>query len=347
MAEDRLSRMGASSSARPAEGESGGSPSLARQLLQPRTLVSFLIAFLIIAFVFSRQHIPFVEVLQHMKHANVGLYLLAFATYYSSFYVRAVRWRRMLCNAGYGPEHGKELPRTRSLIRIVYLSWFANTVLPAKLGDGYRGYLLKRNAGVSFTKAVGTIVAERITDVAVLFSMLVLCGLLAFRDHLPAHFDTLVFFGALLAVLSISALFALKLIGPWIAQVLPERVRPHYLRLEEGVLRAYSGQLPLIVLLTIFVWLLESARFWLVAASLGVHFTPALAIFIALTASLLTTVPFTPAGLGIVEGAMIAALLFVIDDRSLAGSIALLDRTITYWSIVVIGAVVYLISRNR
>ncbi|MDQ3327694.1 MAG: lysylphosphatidylglycerol synthase domain-containing protein, partial [Chloroflexota bacterium] len=62
---------------------------------------------------------------------------------------------------------------------------------------------------------------------------------------------------------------------------------------------------------------------------------------------LLTTVPFTPAGLGVVEAAIVTVLLPVINDAGLAGSVALLDRTITYWSLVLIGAVVYLFSGNK
>jgi hypothetical protein len=72
-----------------------------------------------------------------------------------------------------------------------------------------------------------------------------------------------------------------------------------------------------------------------------------LVIFIALAASLLTTVPFTPAGLGVVEAAIVTVLLPVINDAGLAGSVALLDRTITYWSLVLLGAVIYLFSGNK
>src|SRR3712207_7067169 len=39
---------------------------------------------------------------------------------------------------------------------IVMLSWFANCIVPAKLGDAYRAYLLKRTAGVSFSDRKST-----------------------------------------------------------------------------------------------------------------------------------------------------------------------------------------------
>lgn len=324
-----------------------GGLALGRQLLRPRTLISFAVSFAIIAFVFARQDIPFSQVWANIRQTNLALYLLGFASYYATFYVRTLRWKQVLRNAVYSADADVEAPSTPRLTRIIVLSWFANTILPAKLGDGYRGYLLKRASNVSFYKAMGTILAERIADVGMLFSLLVLSGLLAFRDQLPPHFGTLVMFGAALSAVSLSVLFLLKYLGPWLARILPSKVRPMYGRLEQGVLLAFRQRLSFIMLLTLLVWGLESARFWFVAASLGVHFGVFLAVFVALAASLLTTVPITPAGLGVVESAVIAVLLLVIHDKSLAGSIALLDRTITYWSLLVVGAVVYLFSRDK
>jgi uncharacterized protein (TIRG00374 family) len=60
-----------------------------------------------------------------------------------------------------------------------------------------------------------------------------------------------------------------------------------------------------------------------------------------LMSALLTTLPVTPAGLGIVEVAIVGVLKLVDVDASLAGSIALLDRLLTYWSLVGVGIVLY------
>ena len=40
------------------------------------------------------------------------------------------------------------------LTEILYLSWFANCVVPAKLGDIYRSYLARNCLGVSMSKTV-------------------------------------------------------------------------------------------------------------------------------------------------------------------------------------------------
>ena len=93
------------------------------------------------------------------------------------------------------------------------------------------------------------------------------------------------------------------------------------------------------------VWVAEGARLGLVVLSLnivGVHLGPSQFLLIALVAALLTTVPFLPGGLGLVEAGMIGVLITVGGVTNLAAvSITLLDRSISYASLVVIGFVIF------
>lgn len=335
----------------PAREEGTDDLSLRKQLLRPRTLVSFGVSLAIVVYIFSRQQIPFGDVLRTLRSASPLPFLLAFVTYYSSFLVRSLRWRQVLRNAE-GRDTG---PRTHlpflGVLRIIFISWFANAVLPVKLGDAYRGYLLKRWTNTSFSRTLGTIVAERILDVGALFTLLLISGAVAFHTHLPPRFVLLLGLGGILTLIAFSALFALRFIGPFIRRLLPARAADLYGRLETGVLLAFKGRLPFILALTLLVWALESATFGLVARSLGTELHLAVIVFLALSASLLTTVPFTPAGLGIVEGAVVAVVLWVIPDgpqaHALALSIALLFRSVTYWSLLVSGAIVYMFSFHK
>ena len=68
-------------------------------------------------------------------------------------------------------------------------------------------------------------------------------------------------------------------------------------------------------------------------------------IFVALAGSLLTSVPGLPGGLVLVEGGMTGALALAMPIGQ-ALAVALLYRTISYWSIVVLGLPLYLISRK-
>ena len=61
-----------------------------------------------------------------------------------------------------------------------------NCLVPAKLGDLYRSYLVKRRFGVSLSRTVGVVVAERLLDLFVVFGLLIIGGYVAFgRTVLP------------------------------------------------------------------------------------------------------------------------------------------------------------------
>lgn len=72
-------------------------------------------------------------------------------------------------------------------------------------------------------------------------------------------------------------------------------------------------------------------------------------MFVALTSSLLTTVPATPGGLGLVEGGIIGVLISPLFGvaKVAAGAAAILDRVINYWSIVLFGLILFLVSKRK
>jgi uncharacterized protein (TIRG00374 family) len=69
---------------------------------------------------------------------------------------------------------------------------------------------------------------------------------------------------------------------------------------------------------------------------------------VALTGSLLTAVPFTPAGLGIVEAGIVGVLTLVYNvPQTEALTIVLVDRAISVLSIIALGSVTYAVSPMR
>ncbi len=98
------------------------------------------------------------------------------------------------------------------LTEILYLSWFANCVVPAKLGDFYRAYLARNCLRVSMSKNYGTILAERMLDLLVLFPLLMLATVWAFwsrLDQLPQPLKLALLGGLILALIAIVALVVL------------------------------------------------------------------------------------------------------------------------------------------
>ena len=109
--------------------------------------------------------------------------------------------------------------------------------------------------------------------------------------------------------------------------------------------------IPLLGITTVAIWMTEALRLWLVVEALGfpdVSLGLSGATFVALIGSLLTAVPLSPAGLGIVElgvvGVLVAAYGIPIEE---ATTIALVDRAISVFSIIVFGSIAYALSPLR
>src|SRR4029079_15807627 len=123
------------------------------------------------------------------------------------------------------------------------------------------------------------------------------------------------------------------------------RSRDKYVKLQEGTLQSFRRRsLPTLIGYTAMIWLLEGGRLFFVTRSLDTHIDLAVVVLIALASSLLTTLPLTPGGVGLVECAVFVVLGTVCLDDATALSIALLDRLINYWSIVGGGIIVYIAS---
>ncbi|MGH2385786.1 MAG: lysylphosphatidylglycerol synthase transmembrane domain-containing protein, partial [Candidatus Limnocylindria bacterium] len=136
-----------------------GDVSLARRLGNWRTIASIVFALALLFFLFRVVlNVDFGEVWRLVIGANPVFLLLAFLAYYTTFPLRGLRWHFVLARTG---TH----VRYRDATEILFLSWFVNCLVPAKLGDLYRAYLLKGNYGASGSRTVGTVFIERVADI--------------------------------------------------------------------------------------------------------------------------------------------------------------------------------------
>jgi uncharacterized protein (TIRG00374 family) len=154
-----------------------------------------------------------------------------------------------------------------------------------------------------------------------------------------------------LVVLIVAGLTAMRYLSPYIRRVVPHRLERVYGLFEEGTLGSLRPRaLPLLLLLTALIWTAESLRLLFVIEAMGgLDLGLPAIMFVALTSSLLTTVPATPGGLGLVEGGIIGVLISPLFGvaKVAASAAAILDRVINYWSIVVFGFVIYLVSKRK
>ncbi len=327
-----------------AEGPSRESLSIKARLRQPRTILSIAVPLVIIAvFVYlNREDLERVPSL--ILQANPLLILLAFGIFYLGFPLRGYRWASLLRGSGVRI-------RVKDATEILFLSWLVNCVVPAKLGDVYRAYLLKINSTTSLSRTFGTVFTERILDLFAIATLGLAAGFWSFRSGMPGPIQA-VFVVGLVVILGLGlGMFTLRNFGRRliVALPLPGQVLELYDRFEEGVFGAIGvRQLPRFGILTGLIWATESLRLFFVVQAFGfsdVTLGISGAVFVALIGSLLTAVPLAPAGLGVVE----LGVAWVLTNAygvpvAEATAIVLLDRVISVFSIIVLGSIAYALS---
>ena len=321
--------------------------SLLARLRQPRTILSITVPLIIILIAVYLNRSVLADVPRYVSEANPLLVLAAFAIYYLGFPLRGYRWKTLLKGAGYRVS-------SKDATEILFLSWLVNCVVPAKLGDVYRAYLLKLNSPVSATRTLGTVFIERILDLFAIAVLGLAAGYWRFHDKLGELSWTMQFifaFGVVLVVILAVLLIVMRSFGRRVIEALPlpHRATVLYERFEEGVFNSVGIKgLPGLGLLTVAIWATEAMRLGFVILALGfpgLNLGVSGILFVALIGSLLTAVPLTPAGLGAVEGGVGTVLVTVFGvPLGQATAIILVDRAISVFTIVIFGAIAYMIS---
>ena len=275
-----------------------------------------------------------------VKASNPWYLALAFAVHYTTFLFRGARWRRLLQNA---QAEDSAVPGVLYCSQLVLLGWFVNSVAGFRLGDAYRAYLYRAEQDASFSRTVGTLLAERMVD-----GFLVVLLLLAAAPFLvnggQAITWTLLGTAVVLVALLISVFLAITWGKERALRILPDWLAQRYQRLQEGAAGSLR-QVPTVTFWGLLGWLSEVGRLYLVAHALNLGLGLPLAIFMALANSLLTLVP-TPGGIGAVESG-VAGLLVRLSRISSSDAVALVvaDRLITYVSVIMVGAVIFLLRQ--
>jgi uncharacterized protein (TIRG00374 family) len=328
--------------------------SLRKRFLNWRTLIPLVVVLGLLYFLARQTNINPQKTWATIQHANLLYFLAAFGIFYFSFIIRALRWRILLQNAGFTQEQGLKLPGVLKIVEIIYISFFVNSVVPAKAGDLYRAYLLRQEVGGSTTRSFATVVAERLLDLSMLLLLFIPAILISLRDHLPPQLQIGLFVALGVVIVALGVLIVLRLARERIAQLVPEKFREHFYHFQEGTLGSFR-RLPLLGTLTAGVWICEGLRFFFIALALNLFegnplFILAASVVVGLGESLLTAVPTTGGGVGLVEGGMGAIIALYYTGADLANQAAaaiLLERTITLFSLLFFGCIVFLFAFGR
>jgi uncharacterized protein (TIRG00374 family) len=330
----------------PSEERSGnGMPdasTLRRRVLSLPTLIAIVVGASLLGFALWRIFdFEWDEVWTNIRNVDPAKYLLALVLYYLSFWFRGLRWRQLAKTANIGGSNGDKVPGTLALSGIILMGWFANSVAFLRLGDAYRGWALAKESGSDFPSSLGTVLAERIQDMAAVLLLVLFAAIWISLEGDSEVPGWVVFAAFVLVGVLILGLLVMRLAGDRISNRLPGRLASAYTNFQNGTLGSFSGRgIPPQIALGVIGWLLEVARFYFVAESMGFDISFGIILFAALANAMLTTIP-TPGGFGFVEGGLTGLLiLFGMSDADSISLVAI-DRTISWLSVILFGGILF------
>ncbi len=225
--------------------------------------------------------------------------------------LRGIRWQRLLAPLAV-------IPVSRSVAYLA-IGYFANTMLPARLGDVARAFLAGRSFGVSRLSVLGTVVVERLLDGVFILALVAVLGLnVVGGGSLATTAAWLVLIAAIGATGLVVVIALVRRAGEGVAR---DRIRSLLDRVLMGAaaLRSRSTS-ALVVVLTVAAFAAAVAMFALIADAAGVELSILQCVLAMGGLALSTSIPAAPGSIGTYEfvGLTILTTLGLNPEVSLA-----------------------------
>jgi len=256
------------------------------------------------------------ETARALSRAAPAGVLLAIVLVLVELTIRAERWRVLL--------HPSAQVPYRSAFAYLMIGYFANTVLPARLGDAARAYLAGRSFRISPLVALGTVVVERVSDALMILVIVVLTGLaVAPKSQLAGSAEVLAIAAALgLAAAAVVGFVVLR--SRLLDRRFGRQIRAVVARIAEGatVLRRPRGAAHVLGL-TFLPFGVGVFTFGSISSALGMPLNPVEWAFVLGVLALSTAIPAAPGSLGTYEFAGVTALgvLGIEPSQALAATV--------------------------
>ena len=234
----------------------------------------------------------------------------AIAIYAVATVVRGERWQSLLRAEGAEParadSHGLNV-----------VGYAANNVLPARAGDAVRVFLMAPRAHTSKKAVLGTLLAERLLDIAVILTLFVVVGYGLLGEAGAGDVGWILLATAVVAGAGVAAVVLVRrnerlhaFAAPILSSTLQLRGR-HGLRLLAA---------------TLLIWALEAGVWMTTGAAAGFPMDPIEGCYIVALASVFALIPSGPGYAGTQDAAAITGILALGGTESQAVTYLILVR---------------------
>ena len=298
-------------------------------------------------FAWFLSHANLASVGAHVRRARVDLLVAGFLAVVVTYLLRAWRWQYLL--QPIGPT------RFRTAFRTTVIGFAALGVLPARVGDILRPYLLARREGLSVSATLATIVMERVLDLIAVLALLAFYVWGIGADFpIPAALMRAIEVSAAVGALGAAVLLGLM----WVFATHPERIGDLVLTLGRVLPARIAGRisefarkfsagfaaarnpraLAMAVVWSFPLWIAISAEVWLVTVAFGIAMPFAGAFLLQGLLVIGVAVP-TPGAVGSYhEAYRIGVTTFFGANDDVAVAAAIVTHAISYFPVVMLGA---------
>jgi uncharacterized membrane protein YbhN (UPF0104 family) len=256
--------------------------------------------------------------------SEIAALLGAIALYGLATVVRAERWQRLL-------EDERATPARVDTYALTCVGYMGNNVLPARAGDAIRAVLMAPRGNTSVRTVIGTLLAERLLDVAVLVALFVVVGY-GLLGEVGGDSVEIILLAALgIAIAAVAAYFAVRRNDRMMAFIAPMASATLGLR------RAHHGLL--LLGLTLVIWGIEAGVWMSAAAAVGFGMDPIEGLYIVALASVFSLIPSGPAYAGTQDAAAILGIKALGGTSAQAVAYIVMLRFIIVVPITIVGLV--------
>ena len=204
----------------------------------------------------------------------------------------------------------------------IYVSQTANLIIPARLGDLVRLFILKHEVNASYSKGLSSLVIERFFDIATVAILGVVT--LPFILNVPEWFSTVL----MIVLLACGGFIVFLVICGKIES--KNKYLAMALKLFDDVKKASLTITALLVLgvVSVVIWLTDSIICWIIALMFQQQIPILIVILAIVIGNLVKAIPITPGGMGTYEAAVAITLQLGGVEPVTAVLIAIIDHLV-------------------
>ncbi|MBN2489089.1 MAG: flippase-like domain-containing protein [Methanosarcinaceae archaeon] len=175
-------------------------PALGRR---KKTIITSVLAIILLALISTVLGAQ--DIIESAKTASIGTLIFAAFVYLFSWPFRGARYQQILSRLGYPQPLG-------FLTGTIFISQSANVVLPARIGDITRAYILKQGRNMPLTTGFSSVTVERVFDIVAITSIGAFSASIAATDiQLDSWVTSMIYLSTGIIVLFFAVLFGLSL----------------------------------------------------------------------------------------------------------------------------------------